>query len=56
MLSETEINEKVKVVRKAFAGYPKNDATVDEMIAQGLRMGFALGQKKPKASVKFGKA
>lgn len=55
MLSEIEINEKIKVIRKAFAEYPKNDATVDEMIAQGLRTGFVLGQRKPKASMTFRK-
>ena len=56
MLSENEIKEKVQIIREAYVEYPKNDSTVDEMIAQGLRTGFVLGQSKPKASVQFGKA
>lgn len=56
MLSDEEIAEKVKIIRKAYAERPKNDTTVDAMIAQGLRTGIALGQARPRPSIKFGKA
>lgn len=42
-MDDEVIKEKVAIIRKAFANYPKNDTTVDEMIAQGLRIGWVRG-------------
>lgn len=43
MLGQKVVDNLVKVIRKAYSDYPKNDSTVDEMIAQGIRSAYIRG-------------
>jgi hypothetical protein len=43
MLNKKIVENLVKVVRKAYSDYPKNDSTVDTMIEQGIRSAYIRG-------------